>query len=248
MTLRGYLMKESHTLNDGATYRSSIANIYDVLKYRNHQTIQVTATPPLTIPDIFLKYRFIKLYNPTHPSLKINISYDCVRAKSNIINDLANDVTVAVFSNRKAILTSFMNKVPTNAIVGSNMKAKLLQYDETGMLFETEEHAKLHLNTSAGTEGHDIQNIGTSNVYVFSSLENNSTLFTLTSMVQATGRFRNGVDSITFVIEKPKNEEVKGISLEELKKKYVAEAEQLLREGSPSKIDSSKVIIGSDNK
>lgn len=243
-----WIFDESHTLNDGATYRSSIANIYDVLKYRNHQTIQVTATPPLTIPAIFLKYRFIKLYNPTHPSLKINISYDCVRAKSNIINDLANDVTVAVFSNRKAILTSFMNKVPTNAIVGSNMKAKLLQYDETGMLFETEEHAKLHLNTSAGTEGHDIQNIGTSNVYVFSSLENNSTLFTLTSMVQATGRFRNGVDSITFVIEKPKNEEVKGITIEELKEKYVAEAEQLLREGSPSKIDNSKVIIGSDNK
>lgn len=246
-----WIFDETHASNGNAIFRSSIANIYDVLKYRNHQTIQVTATPPLTIPSIFFKYRFIKLYNPSHPSIKINITYDSLKAKNDIINDLANDVTVALFSNRKAILTSFMNKVPTNAIVGSNMKAKLLQYDETGKLFETEEHAKLHLNTSAGTEGHDIQNIGTSHVYVFSSLENNSTLFTLTSMVQATGRFRNGVDSITFVIEKNKknkNEEVKGISLEELKKIYIAEAEQLLREGSPSKIDNSKVILGPDNK
>jgi hypothetical protein len=246
-----WIFDESHTLNDGATYRSSIANIYDILKYRNHQTIQVTATPPLTTPAIFLKYRFVKLYNPTHPSLKINITYDCIRAKNDIINDLANDVTVAVFSNRKAILTSFMNKVPTNAIVGSNMKAKLLQYDKTSNLFESKENAQLHLHTSAGTEGHDIQNIGASHVYVFCSLENDSILFTITSMVQATGRPRNGVDSITFVIEKNKKnklEEVKDISLAELKRKYVAEAEQLLREGSPSKIDNSKVIIGPDNK
>jgi len=246
-----WIFDESHTLNDGATYRRSIANIYDVIKYRNHQTIQVTATPPLTIPVIFLKYRFVKLYNPTHPSIKINITYDSIKAKNNIINDLANGVTVAVFSNRKAILTSFMNKVPTNAVVGSNMKAKLLQYDKTSNLFESKENAQLHLHTSAGTEGHDIQNIGASHVYVFCGLENDSILYTITSMVQATGRPRNGVDSITFVIEKNKKnklEEVKDISLEELKKIYIAEAEQLLREGSPAEIDSSKVIIGSDNK
>ena len=246
-----WIFDESHTLNDGATYRNPIANIYDVLKYRKHQTIQVTATPPLTIPSIFLNYRFVKLFNPTRPSIKINITYDSKRAKNDVINDLATDVTVAIFSNRKAILTSFMNKVSTNAIVGSNMKAKLLQYDKTSNLFESKENAQLHLHTSAGTEGHDIQNIGTSHVYVFCSLENESILYTITSMVQATGRFRNGVDSITFVIEKiTKNEleEVKGISLEELIKKHVEEAEELVREGSTGKIDISKIIIGSDNK
>jgi hypothetical protein len=246
-----WIFDESHSLNDGATYRPSIANIYDVLKNRKHQTIQVTATPPLTIPSIFLKYRFVKLYNPNNPTIKVNITYDAKRAKSDIIIDLANNVTIAVFSNRKAVLTTLLNKVPTNAVVGSNMKDKLLQYDKTSDLFEPKDNAKLHLHTSAGTEGHDIQNSGPSHVYVFCSLENESILYSITSMIQATGRLRNGVDEITFVIEKNKQnifEEVKSISLEELKKLYVDEAEQLLKEGSPGAIDESKVIVQLDNK
>tara|TARA_R110002072_G_scaffold51007_1_gene136767 strand:+ start:2884 stop:5316 length:2433 start_codon:yes stop_codon:yes gene_type:complete len=246
-----WIFDESHSLNDGATYRSSIANSYDVLKHRKKQTIQVTATPPLTIPNIFLNYRFVKLYNPTHPSTKVNITYDARAAYNKIISDFANSVTVAVFSNRKAVLAALMNKVPTNAIVGSNMKEKLLQYDESSTLFEPKDNAQLHLHTSAGTEGHDIQNVGISHVYVFCNLNNESIIYTIPTMIQATGRLRNGVASITFVIEKNKKnefEEVKDISFEELKKLYVSDAKQLIKEGSPGKIYNGKVIIGSDNK
>ncbi len=236
-----WIFDETHTVSVGAGYRDRLAQLEPLIKNRVDRTIQVTATPPLTIPDMYSNYKFVQFINRGYTPLKIDITYNVPKAIEDIRSNINKGNTIAIFSNKRDNLTKFLGAGVTEATVGDKMRLQLTQFDNTGKLFEDKNNTKIYLHTSAGVEGKDIFNNGDTHTYVFCDLSHPATTYTITSMVQAIGRARNGNTSITWIIENHKDHNTyKNISLEALKVKYVNYANELKKIGSTGILESNK--------